>query len=255
MKAFVTLAVFVTLFSASPARAAENRYDVIAKSLMPFLDLLFQEPKRPYRALDATLSLGSAKGAPQELVDGARVRLVLARPDRLRVEGRLGVQEVIVCRTGDTIWAWPGSQIEPLLGEASGKKYSSKPLGKWKLPVADSQAVFLPALLLVEDVAAAANANGQVCRVLDIGLMPELARQSGLDGWRVRTWINTDGYKPVRISVRGPDWTGILNIDQLEFLESTPDDWWKPTEAQEADTLKIGPARYRELVSSILGNK
>ena len=72
-----------------------------------------------------------------------------------------------------------GAKVEFLLKRFKGKppptKKKNTPL---YLPITPQQAIFLPALFTVAraDVAEIQNLNGEDCRVITAGLMPELAR-------------------------------------------------------------------------------
>jgi len=93
--------------------------------------------------------------------------------------------------------------------------------------------------------------DGETGRVIDLFLMPELARSLKAQGWAARAWVNGDA-KPVRISVAKPGWMIVVRFEHLEFAPKLPESTWEPTSDQAGDVLKLDPARYQQLLGTLV---
>jgi hypothetical protein len=128
------------------------------------------------------------------------------------------------------------------------KKFRLEP---FQLPVPEKQLVFAPVLFQVTE-SAPESISGQPCRVLDLKLMPELARALDATEWSARLWIRSD-YRPARLLVARPGWQATVLIEQVQFSPSLPAETWQPGAEQRDDVLKISPARYQQLLKVIGG--
>ncbi len=241
------IAAIAVSISLGAAREPENKYDVLAKTLAPFVNVFAQKTKNPNRALTLKLRLETMTGMSLELA-GAHAEVALQYPDKLRVRGPFLGEELTVCRDGQDIWMAPGSKLAPLLAAARTAKKLPKPdpdfrLAPFRLPVPDKQLVFLPALFQVRD-AGTEPLDGAPCRVLDLTLMPELARSVGA-GWSVRLWAG-ENHIPMRLALTRADWQISVRIDAVSFLPALPEATWQP--AGQEDILKITPAQYQQLL-------
>lgn len=259
MKTFRLL--LIALFCTAPwgLHARENPYDVLSQVLMPFVQVLAEKGKSPDRAVTFTAQLEALTGMPPELA-GATVDLALQYPDKLRIEAPVLGQRFTICRRGQELWVSPGSKLKALL-EASGaeeklpppnKKYELAPL---KLPIPEKQLVFLPVLFQARD-AGTEVVGEQTCRVLDLQLMPELARSLTGDGptWTARVWVDPQN-KPARLAVQRPGWGITLRFQDVKFAPSLPKSTWRPTEEEAGDAMKIEPSRYDQLLRGMVGAK
>jgi hypothetical protein len=235
-------------------RAQENAYDVLGKALMPIANVFASgsdgEPVPRAMVLDAHL-ISASKLPPQ--LQGQAAHMALRTPDALLVQAPIWGQVLTVCRDGDTLWAAPGSEIQALLGQlaphAPGKKSKKQKSAEAKvfaplaLPVPQRDLFLLPALFQVAD-AGEELLNGKQCRVLDVQLMPELARSLHATDWIARTWIGPD-YALVQIALTSPGWTGTISIDRLAFPPELPDATFQP---QGADVLKLTASQFLNLL-------
>ena len=176
---FLHLLLAATLLAAPAARAGENRYDILGKLLAPFINVLAKNTKNPHRAMALAARLERLTGAPPELA-GTRVELSLQYPDRLLIHGPILGENLTLCRDRQQVWVTPGAKVQALLDLAATQKKLAKPdpaaqLEPFQLPVPEKQLVFLPVLFQVKD-AGSETVDGEACRVLDLGLMPELER-------------------------------------------------------------------------------
>jgi hypothetical protein len=243
------LAAFLVV---SPAtQAAENRYDVLSKLLTPFTNLLAKAPKGPNRAVSLSARVEKMTGLPEEMA-GSKVEIALQSPDRLLLRGPILGAEVTVCRDRQQVWVTPGSSVKTLLDLAIAQKKlppvdPSAKLGPFELPVADKQLAFLPALFAVKD-AGSEDVDGEPCRVLDLTLMPELAKSLKDKDWAARVWVRPE-YKPARLLLRRTGWELAVKFDRVDFQPTLPDTAWQPAMD---DVLQLDAPRFRQLIGTVV---
>jgi hypothetical protein len=252
--AFVILGMIVTC--PRPAPAQGNPYDVFAKVLMPFVNVLAKNSRDPNKAFIATLELEDAKGLEPE-TRGARLEIAFQAPNKLKLRGPVMGEIVTVCRKGQRLWASPGPKLAALLDAAGSRRKlpAADPkfeLAPFSLPFPEKQLVFMPALFRVQ-AGGQEEIAGEVCQVIDVQLMPELERSlKGAKGWSARVWARPDG-KLAQIKASGPEISVTVRVLQLQFAPSLAKDTWSPSPGEEV--LEIAPSRYDQLVRALLGGK
>jgi hypothetical protein len=238
---------------AAPACAEENRYDLFARVLMPFVNVFAKSTSNPNRALSLVARIEQMSDLPPALA-GTRIELDVEYPDKLRLSGPLLGERVTICRRGQEVWAFPGSKIEALLKIAAEKKKLPKAdkkfrLQDFELPIPEKQLIFLPALFQVKDIGTE-SLDGEPCRVIDFFLMPELAKALKAKDWAARVWARPNA-TPARVSVAKNDWNVVVRFERVEFSPTLPESTWEPTSEQAADVLKLDPVRYQQLLGTI----
>lgn len=246
-------AIVLALVTAT-ARAEDNRYDLLGRMLMPFVNVFAKSTSNPNRAMSFNLRLEQMTDLPPELA-GSHAEVALEYPDKLRLHGPVMGEDITICRKGQEVWAYPGSKVEALLNAAAEKKKLPKvdpkfQLRPFELPIPEKELVFLPALFQVKDVGSE-PVDGDPCRVMDVYLMPQLMRSLKAQGWGARAWIDGDA-KPVRISVAKPGWMIVVRFENLQFTPKLPESTWEPTSEQAGDVLKLDPKRYMQLLSTLV---
>ena len=88
---------------------------------------------------------------------------------------------------------------------------------------------------------------GAPCRVLDVQLMPQLAKSLRAEDWTARLWVGAD-YGIVQIALKGPDWSGTVAIDKLAFSADLPEADFQP---QGADVLRLTAAQFLQLMGRV----
>jgi outer membrane lipoprotein-sorting protein len=208
----------------------DNPYDVIGKVFSPFWSVLLADTKSPNKACTMTIEMVEVSGRLPKQMTGASLQAAVQFPDKVKLQAPVLGEEMTVCRNGDKVWAYPGAKVEFLLKRFKGKppptKKKNTPL---YLPITPQQAIFLPALFTVTrpDVAEIQNLNGEDCRVISAGLMPELARSAKAEGFRAKMWV-APGYSPRRVEITQPDFTAVTEIRDLRFSPSLPASTWQP---------------------------
>jgi hypothetical protein len=226
----ILLAITPPFGRAQPGPPRDNPYDVIGKVFSPFWSVLLADTKSPNKACTMTLELVEVSGRLPKQMAGASLQAAVQFPDKVKLQAPVFGETFTVCRNGDKVWAHPGAKVEFLLKRFKGKPPPTKkkhtPI---YLPITAQQAIFLPALFTVSNanVAEIQNLNGEDCRLISGGLMPELARAAKAEGFRARMWV-APGYLPRRIEITQPDFVAITEIKDLKFSPSLPASTWEP---------------------------
>jgi len=213
---------------AAPPR--DNPYDVIGKVFAPFWSVLLAATKSPNQACTMTIEITEVSGRLPKQMAGAQLKAAVEFPDKVKLTAPVLGENITVCRNGETVWAIPGAKVEFLLSQFKAKppppRKTKTPL---YLPITAQQAIFLPALFTIikAEVAEVAPLNGEECRVITAGLMPELAKAAKAEGFRAQLWV-APGYLPRRIVITQPDFTATVDIKDLRFGPSLVPATWEP---------------------------
>ena len=224
------VALDVPIARAQQAPPRDNPYDVIGKVFSPFWSVLLADTKSPNKACTMRIEMAEVSGRLPKQMTGASLQAAVQFPDKVKLQAPVLGETITVCRNGDKVWAYPGAKVEFLLQRFKGKppptKKKNTPL---YLPITPQQAIFLPALFTVAraDVAEVESLNGEECRVITAGLMPELAKSAKAEGFRARMWV-APGYFPRRVEIKQPDFVAITDIKDLTFSPSLPASTWQP---------------------------
>jgi hypothetical protein len=237
------------------ARAEEQRYDVLSKTLMPFLAVFAKDQKSEDRAFALKLRIEQASDLPAEM-RGARAELALQVPDKLRMQGPLLGEQFTMVRDDEKVWIAPGAVAKALLDAAVAGKTLPKAdkkfkLGEFRLPFPEKQLKLLTALFSVKDLGFD-TVDGVECRVLDVSLMPELASSIDAEGWVGRLWVRPD-YKPLRLTLARKGWHMVLRFDDVVFAKELPESTWEPGTAEAGDVLELTPKEYSRFLRAIGG--
>ena len=252
---FLRLVLLAALFTPSVFLCAEeNRYDVLGKVLMPFANVFAKSTKNPNRAMLLTGRLELMTGLPPALV-GARAELALQYPDKLRLRAPVLGEELTICRNGQEVWVYPGTKAAALLAAATNGKNLPKAdptalLPPFALPIPEKQLALLPVLFQIKDVGAE-SLDGEPCRVLDLFLMPELAKSLREKDSAARVWVRGNG-TPARLSVARTGWQIAVRFERVEFSKTLPPETWQPTAEQAADVLQLDAVRYEQLLGALV---
>jgi len=233
----------------------DNPYDVIGKIFQPLWGVLLADTKSANRAATLTLEMTDVSGRLPANMKGATLKAAVQFPDKVRLEAPVLGEQFTICRNGNEVWATPGSKVEFLISQ-----FKVKPKKNLKLttpifvPVSAQQAIFLPALFSIvrADVAEVETLNGEDCRVLTAGLMPELAKATKAEDFQGRVWV-APGYLPRRMEVTRKDFTAVVDIRDLRFVPSLPASTWQPPEGA-TDIYRTTPEMLEALLYIVMNS-
>lgn len=207
----------------------DNPYDVIGKVFQPFWTVLLADTKNPNKACTMTIQMVEVTGRLPKQMAGATLKAAVQFPDKVKLQAPVMGEDITVCRVGDDVWATPGQKVEYLLKQFKKKpKATPKKNSPLFLPFTPTQAIFLPALFSVKraDVAEVDTLNGEDCRLITAGLMPQLAEAAKAQGFEAQLWV-APGYIPRRVKITQPDFTATVDITDLKFSPSLPASTWQ----------------------------
>lgn len=233
----------------------DNPYDVIGKIFQPFWGVLLAESNRANRAAALTLEMTETEGRLPKEMKGATLKAAVQFPDKVRLEAPVLGETFIVCRDGDNVWAVPGKKAEFLISQFQVKPRKGLNLSTpIFLPITASQAIFLPALFSVKraDVAEVEELNGEECRVLTAGLMPELARATGAEDFQARAWVGP-GHRLRRVEVAREDFKAVVDLREVAFSKTLPESTWEPP-ADATDVYRTTPEMLEGLLYIVMNS-
>jgi len=248
------LATALPLF-AQQGPPRDNPYDVIGKIFQPFWGVLLADTRSPNRAATLTLTMSDVSGRLPANMKGATLRAAVEFPDKVRLEAPVLGEQFTICRNGNEVWATPGGKVEYLLSQFHVKpKKNLKLTTPIFLPISAQQAIFLPALFSISraDVAEMDSLNGEDCRVLTAGLMPELATATKAEDFQGRIWVAA-GYVPRRVEVARKDFKAVVDITNLTFQPSLPASTWQPPEGT-TDVYRTSPEMLEALLYIVMNS-
>jgi hypothetical protein len=231
---FLVPACLFLALAAAPLRAQDgpprdNPYDVIGKVFAPFWSVLLNASGEN-RACAMTIKMTEVTGRLPKQMEGAVMKAAVEFPDKVRLQAPVMGEDITVCRNGNDVWAMPGQKVEYLLKQFKTKPGKTvKKNGPLFLPVTAQQAFFLPALFTIAnaDVAQIDAVNGEECRLITAGLMPQLAKAAKAEGFQAQLWVSAS-YQPRRVKITQPDFTATVEITDLKFGPSLQAAMWQP---------------------------
>jgi len=231
-----------------------NPYEVIGKIFQPFWGVLLAESNGANHAATLTLEMSEVSGRLPKEMKGATLQAAVQFPDKVKLAAPVLGETFTVCRNGNQVWATPGQKVEYLLSKFKvAPKKNVKLNTPIFLPITPQQAIFLPALFSVvrSDVAEVESLNGEECRVLTAGLMPELARATKAEDFQARAWVAA-GHTLRRVEVKRRDFSTVVDIKDLSFSPTLPASTWEPAET--SDIYRTTPEMLEGLLYIVMNS-
>ncbi len=256
--ALLVLGLAIPFFAHAQNAPSENRYDILGKVFRPFFSVLLAGGEAPEKAASFKMEVTEVTGRLPKEFAGATLEAAVQFPNKVKLSAPVLGEEMTVCRNGDEVWAIPGEKIEYLLKQFAG--HLPEPTKKSKtpvyLPITAQQAVFLPALFVLEDGKLFEEIEGVQTRVISGGLMPELAQATKAEDFRATMWV-AEGYVPKQVRIVRRDFSMTVTIRDLHFADKLPAKTWRPPDGV-TDIYKTTPEVLEQLlyvVVNSLGDK
>lgn len=222
-----------TLTKASSKEAAEatppleNCYDVLSKVLMPLTAVFFGGEQSSVRAVKLRMTVEQILGNFPPAFKGATVQAAFQYPDKARIEVPFEGSRLTICRTGNKVWAFPGSKIVPLLAKAEDSpNIHSQLTSPLTLSITGQQAVLLPALFELDQSLKLATVHGTPCRALHGQLESEFAEAISLKDFSTNIWVAPQ-YLPRRIDIKRQQFALSLIVDEIAYSKELPLSTWQ----------------------------
>ena len=207
--------------------ANENRYDLFAKTITPLAELLAGDGG----AVSAELREVGATGS---------LRVDLQTPDRLRIEAGRDDLNAALWRAGQQLWVAPRELAA--FGASDAKPRKETRLPDFRLPIPKEALALLPALFQIDE-RENQLVSGMPTRVIDVRLMPELARALKANQFALRLWI-ADDHKLARLAVNAPKLKIAADVLRLEFSKDLPQSTFTPP----PEAVAISAGKYIEAI-------
>jgi hypothetical protein len=229
--AFATTSAFAQETPAAGAAPAENRYDIIAKVLGPFCNVLLAGGEGENKAVSFHMVMKDVTGRLPKQFNGATLDAAVQFPNKVKLTAPVLGEQVTVCRNGQDVWAVPGEKMEYLLKQFAHAlpKPTKKKETPLFIPITAQQAVFLPAVFVFDEGKQFEELSGEPTRVITGGLMQELGKATKAEDFRASIWVAA-GYVPKQIKISRRDFTATVVIEDLKFAPNLPGKTWQPPE-------------------------
>jgi outer membrane lipoprotein-sorting protein len=225
---------------------AQNKYDVLAKTLQPYLSLFYS--KSSTKAMIAAFTVREAtQGIP--LLLNRLMRVSFQFPDKLRIETDDENQKIILCRDGQSVWVYPKELGEQLLSAADLPR-SNQTIPDFRLPFRDQQIVLLPALFQILRYETTTDQLSQPAWNLEFRIDPQLAK--GLkNSFVLATLVRQSDYQVEKVRAKSNAFSGTLEVSSVQFLSSLPAETWHAEETIVADAVILPAGAYRSALQKI----
>lgn len=209
-----------------------NPYDVLAKLMQPFFGVFLGGEKAGERAMELEAAVEGVQGRlPQQFV-GARLKLWVQYPDKLRMELPVGGERLVIVRNGKEVWVQPGDKVEFLLSQFRMKPQASpKNNTPLAIPFTAQQAVFAIMLfdVLNREIAEVDEVGGVRCRVLPVMFQPEIGKALKATDFKTTVWVD-GSYRLRRMEVERRDFRMTVGVAKMAFYPSLPANLWQEPE-------------------------
>jgi hypothetical protein len=226
------------------ASLAQNKYDVLARTLQPYGALFYS--KSPTKALQTELILRSGPSAADGLLNKP-FRVTLQIPDKLRIESLDPDNPTIVCRVGQRVWVCPRELADKIAPRDGTHRGPPAQIPNFRLPLKDNQLAFLPVFFQILRFEEASGPESKPAWKLEFRPSPELLGRASED-WSAVALIDQSDYALRQLEIQWKEWNGSFDIVSSKFTAELPRETWEPGAALADRSFVIPP----ELFSSAL---
>ena len=233
---------------------SENRYDIVAKVFKPFFSVLLAGGQDENKAAEFHMVMSEVTGRLPKQFNGATLDAAVQFPNKVKLTAPVLGEEVTVCRNGNDVWAVPGAKMEYLLKQFAGSlpaptRKNNTPLF---LPITAQQAIFLPAVFVLDEGKEFQDLNGEPTRVVGGRLMPELAKATKGEDFHAAMWVAA-GYLPRQVKITRRDFTATVAIEKITFAPKLPGRTWQPPEGA-TDVYHTTPEVLEQLLFVVMNS-
>jgi len=223
------------LFIASQPLDAQNKYDVLARTLQPYGSLFYS--KALTKAMQADVILREGPPLAAQILNQA-LRVTLQMPNKLRIETIDSERRLVLCRNGQRVWAYP-RDFATTIAIAGITSDKSSRIPDFRLPIKDQQIVWLPVLFQIVRFEPSLDANGRRTWNIDFKLSPEIGQAMKCDPWVASAVVMQENFQVRRLHIEGASWKGTLDILACRFETGFPPETWEaePDLANDATTI------------------
>ena len=211
------------LFIAAPPLYAQNKYDVLARTLQPYGSLFHSKSLTKAVQLDLIFREGPPLAAQ---ILNQPLRVTLQMPNKLRIETIDPDHRMVLCRNGQRVWAYP-RDFATSIAIAGIRSDKGSRIPDFRLPLKDQQIVWLPVLFQILRFEPSREANGEQAWNIDFKLSPEISQAMKCNSWVASMVVMQDNFQVRRLHIECPSWKGTIDILACRFETAFPPETWE----------------------------
>jgi hypothetical protein len=245
MRAFAPKRTFVAilalgLLSAAQLLYAQNKYDVLARTLQPYGALFYSKGLTKALQMDVIVREGPPLAA--EILNQP-LRVTLEMPDKLRIETIDPEHRMVVCRNGQRVWAYP-REFAATIAIAGVPPPKGAKIPDFRLPLKDQQIVWLPVLFQILRFEQSSDASGEPAWRIDFQLSREINRATKCDPWVASVVVKQDDFQVRCLHIESASLKGTIDILASRFETSFPPETWEAGPELANDATAIPAERF-----------
>jgi outer membrane lipoprotein-sorting protein len=237
----------ILLLAACAGSQAQNKYDVLARTLQPFGALFYS--KSPTKAFQAEVVLRDGPASVSNLVNQP-IRISLQMPDKLRIDSLDPNHPIVLCRNGQRVWVYPRELAERIAPPDVPPADSSVRIPDFKIPVRDNQIPLLPVLFEVTRFEPTPDSEAAPGWSIDFRPSPELLRQAS-EECALTVVVGRQDFKVRRIEIHGRTWSSVFDVLDIRFAPALPPESWQPDHDLAEGATPIPPSSFISALEKI----
>lgn len=238
------------LFIAAPPLYAQNKYDVLARTLQPYGSLFHSKALTKAVQVDLILREGPPLAAQ---ILNQPLRVTLQMPNKLRIETIDSDHRMVLCRNGQRVWAYP-RDFATSIAIAGIRSDKGSRIPDFRLPLKDQQIVWLPVLFQILRFEPSREANGEQAWNIDFKLSPEISQAMKCDSWVASMVVMRDNFQVRRLHIECPSWKGTIDILTCRFETAFPPETWEVEPDLANDATPIPTERFVSALERLSAN-
>jgi len=238
------------LFIADQPLNAQNKYDVLARTLQPYGSLFHSKALTKAVQVDLILREGPPLAAQ---ILNQPLRVTLQMPNKLRIETIDSDHRMVLCRNGQRVWAYPRDFATSIVIAGIRSDKGSR-IPDFRLPLKDQQIVWLPVLFQILRFEPSREANGEQAWNIDFKLSPEISQAMKCDSWVASMVVMRDNFQVRRLHIECPSWKGTIDILACRFETAFPPETWEVEPDLANDATQIPTERFVSALERLSAN-
>jgi hypothetical protein len=238
-------AVFGLGFTPIASLAGQNRYDILAQVLRPYVSLFYS--KSPMRAAQVEIvirSFDTRNGPAATPLLNQPILIHFEWPDKLRLEVTAPDHRIIVCRNGQQVWVYPRELGAELFATASNTEKAGR-IPDFRLPLNDQEILLLPAMFRIVHLNDVTDARGFPAWDLGFRTDPVLERELQVPQVIVSVLVRQRDYFVEHLKMRSVFWSGEMDVKDVQFAARLPPETWVPAAELSPGAVPLPPSLLR----------
>jgi hypothetical protein len=236
---FASILISGILFVSRPAYA-QNKYDVLARTLQPYGSLFYS--KAMTKAMQVDLIVREAPPIAAEILDKP-LRVTLQMPNKLRIETLDSDHHLVLCRNGQQVWAYP-RDFAATIAIAGAPQVKGARIPDFRLPLKDQQIAWLPVLFEILRFEPSLDADGQPAWDIDFRFSPAISQAMKCRPWVASAVVDQHNFQMRRLHVESAAWKGTIDILGSRFEAGFPMETWEAGPDLVNDATAIPAERF-----------